>query len=519
MDRVNSWKKTEEIEIDLADLLHSLLMRWKQIAVCALACAVVLGAAGWLINRSRADTGTAAAAEDAELSEAEEQAVADAVLLKQEISGLENYLEKSVLMQIDAYRKNRQIMLYRIDGAKRQELAAVTESYLSFLVNGGAADDLLKSDSGRSLDKNFLSELIFAYQKTYSSPYQLSINEQDGKDILSESLFYAEVTGKDAGEAQKLAEDLQEVLKAYAKKVQKSAGKHRLSLVSCMESVTADSELLRTQHDKKAGLSANKASLKTMTDGFSREQMAVYEEAVLEETRSVRKEEGTALDSKGRTDGNISGKTDSEQELEERLADETLSGEGYGIKTAVKYIVLGFAGGIFAYCCLFSCWYMFRDTVKSLDELKRIYAFPVYGVIPAAESSRNKSGSKKLPGVHRDAYGQTVEQVLNRIRLSCQKQKITKLCAVSDFPLDAAERKCLDSMAGQLEDFGIAMDTAENAGADTAAWDSLAEAGNVLMVFKIGVTTHRMIDDAMRFYLENGMAVAGAAAFLRDGNG
>ena len=67
-----------------------------------------------------------------------------------------------------------------------------------------------------------------------------------------------------------------------------------------------------------------------------------------------------------------------------------------------------------------------------------------------------------------------------------------------------------------MKQLGIDMHTAENASADTAAWDSLAEAGNVLMIVKTGVTTHRMIDDAMRFYLENGIAVAGAAAFVQE---
>ena len=65
------------------------------------------------------------------------------------------------------------------------------------------------------------------------------------------------------------------------------------------------------------------------------------------------------------------------------------------------------------------------------------------------------------------------------IRLSCQKQGITSLCAAADFPLDDSEKNCLERMAGQLKQLGIDMHTAENASADTAAWDSLAETGNV----------------------------------------
>lgn len=511
MDRQDSWKKTDEIEIDLTQLLQSLLMQWKRIAACALACAIIFGAAGWLKNQSNTDIDAAAMAEEAELSETEKQAVADALLLEQETRRLENYLENSVLMQIDPYHKNRQVLLYCIDGAKRQELAVITESYLNFIVNGGAADALLETGSGAGLDKSLLSELVSAYQKAYSSPYQVAVKEHDSS-MTSESLFYAEVTGKDAADARKLAGALQEVLEAYSKKVQETAGKHRLSLAGSMESVTADSGLLGVQHDKKAALSANKTSLKAMTDGFSIEQMAVYEEAVLQESRNSQNETGKDLAGSGKA-----AETDSRQKASvESLKGENPSSEGSLVKSVLKYAVPGFFAGIAAYCCLSALWYMFHDTVKSTDELKRVYAFPVYGAILADDGSRTKKSRGKMPGTHQDAFGQTEAQVLNRIRLSCQKQGITSLCAAADFPLDDSEKNCLERMAGQLKQLGIDMHTAENASADTAAWDSLAETGNVLMIVKTGVTTHRMIDDAMRFYLENGIAVAGAAAFVQE---
>ena len=110
MEEKYSWKRTEEIEIDLADLLKRLCGQWKQIAACAMAAAVILGSYGWLKGRSVADADVpAAAAEEILLTEAQEQAVADAVQLNKEIQGLETYLENSVLMQIDPYHKARHI--------------------------------------------------------------------------------------------------------------------------------------------------------------------------------------------------------------------------------------------------------------------------------------------------------------------------------------------------------------------------------------------------------------------------
>ena len=102
---------------------------------------------------------------------------------------------------------------------------------------------------------------------------------------------------------------------------------------------------------------------------------------------------------------------------------------------------------------------------------------------------------------------------MNRVRLACKKQEITRLCLASDFALDDREREWMKLIAGQLKESGIDAVSAENAGSDTALWDMLAETGTVILVCRMGTTTHRMIDDAMRFYRENGVAVIGAMAF------
>lgn len=476
MDGRYSWRITEETEIDLADLLRRLCRQWKQAAACALVFALALGVYGWQKDPDTLDTSGSDVTETAPLTEAEEQAVADAVRLKNEIRGLEAYLSQSVLMQIDPYHKTKYIMLFSIGHADSQELPKITESYLNFILNGGAADALAESESSWKMEKNCMAELISAYQKTYSSPYPAAANGMADDSFRPESLFYIEITGKDTQTAKKMALDMQDVLEKHSAEIEQAAGSHRLKLVSSAESITADSGLQSQQHDKKALLSSNKTSLKSMTDAFSAGQMAAYQEAA--------------------------GVEDAESGKEAAAPEEMTAGQN--TVSEMKYILLGLAGGIFAYCCIFVCWYIFRDTVKSTEEMRRMYTFPVYGGILLKGST-----GEKQP----DAFGCTKEQVFGRVRLACQKQGISKLCAASDFPLDVPERECLESMAGQLKEYGIDLAVAESVSADIAAWDGLSETGNVLMVCRIGTTTRRMIDHAMQFYLENGIAVMGAAVF------
>lgn len=509
MVKQDSWKRTDETEIDLASLLRSLCGQWKRAVLCGLAAAVLFGAAGWLKGAAGQAAGSVeqetGASGEMVLTETEEQAVADAVRLADEIRGLEEYLDSSVLMQLDPYHKSRYVMLYSIGHAQRQEIAAITESYFNFLLNGGAADALIKNGSAAGIleagsaasdaekenssrdagaDKSCLAELIGVYQKTYSFPYQVALDDPEGSSLMAETVFYVEITGRDAASAKRMGLDMQDVLAEYSASVKKNAGSHRLALVSCEESVTADSGLVNQQREKRALLSSSRASLKTLTDAFRAEQMAVYIDAVPESEKDKEPEEAA---------GNVSGMI---------------------FRTGIKYMLLGLAGGIFAYAGIFMCGYFISDTVKSLEEMKRMYVFPFYGgiVLKSGNKRRGKRNSEK----RLDNAGCSNTQVLNRIRMACSGQGITRLCAVTDFSLDIQERDCLEKMSGQLRSWGIDMLVAENAVSDADKWDGMLDIGNVLMLCRIGTTTHQMIDDAMHFYSENGMAVCGAAAFLQE---
>ena len=161
--------------------------------------------------------------------------------------------------------------------------------------------------------------------------------------------------------------------------------------------------------------------------------------------------------------------------------------------------------------------------------MKERYAFPVYGEIPAAVR-RNASGIRRSttpdgasgqehsPRPKRSpkqeaVFQQQKERVLNRVRLAYEKRGITKICFAAGSALDAGENACLLELAQKLNGFGIHADVVENASTDTAVWDSLAQTGNIILVCRMGITTHRMIDEEMEFYTENHVTVAGAVIF------
>lgn len=471
MDGNGSWKKTEEVQIDLPDLLRSLLAGWKQAVICMLAAAVLLGGYGWMKNGGVA--AGVAGIEGGELTEEEEQAVEDALQVEEELAELEDYVEHSILMQANPYRKNQVFFMFLISGATNHTISGISESYLGFLTNGGAVDVLQKADGSTwKMDKRYLGELIAARLKS-DGVYQV-VAVDEAQAVPAEALLYVEVTGKDAKMAAKLAEDLQDALEGYSDKVGKQCGKHKLALVSSQDTVRIDYGLLAQQDEKKQTLKAKQESLKSMTEGFHKQQKELYKK------HSSRK-----------------GQADEKEERED--------GEG---RIPVKYLLFGLAGGIGIYCAWFAFSYMMRDTVKSAREFRACYNLPFFGSI-----SLQEGGKKKRKGM-RD-YEREKALVLNRTRLACKKQGAGTLCLAAGFEPDAKGRTCLDELSKQLEEWGITVVFVDKAGENTAQWDAVAEAGNVLLVCKAGDTTHREIDEEMEFYLENGVAVIGAAVLER----
>ena len=199
MNATKPWKKTEEIEINLVDLLKKLCTQWKQIAICAVVFACLLGGYQMISNKGATKKTKGNVSETIQLTDFERQNVNAAVALKKENDSIKEYLDESIAMNIDPYHKNQVVLLYSIDGASKRSRQKIIESYLNFVSSGGMIESLQKSGGEKwNMDQTYLAELISANQKTDTS-YQIVID-----DIAAESLFYVQAVGKDEEMAENL---------------------------------------------------------------------------------------------------------------------------------------------------------------------------------------------------------------------------------------------------------------------------------------------------------------------------
>ncbi len=474
---MDSWKKTEVTETDLMDLMRSFLRQWKRMFACALVFMLLFGGYGLFRNRSSGHTdarqnlsdsmdGSDVTEDPIALTKAQQQKIVVAAALAKETADLEEYLENSILMQIDAYHKPCVTLLYSIEDTEKYAQKKILESYVNFLANGGAVKELKKETYGSwKMKESYLAEML-AVRREADDPDKVIL--EDTANGMSPELLYVELTGLDMEMAERLASDLQEVLRAYGQTAERITGKHALVLLNEAKGIKYDSRLQLKQHDNQAVLRTNIGNLKTLTDDFDEQQKAAYEKAA-----------------------GISGESGEEPEVQKPENALKMTG------SIAKYFLAGFACGLFLYGCMFAFRYLLLDTVKSVAELKERYRFPVYGSIILKKGTVD-DGSRA--------------QILNRIRLACKKQKVSRLCMAAGISCSGWERECLDGLIRQLDDWGIHTVLAENIRGNVPVWDTVTDVGMVLMVYRIGRTTHRMIDEEMEFYLENEVTVLGAMA-------
>ncbi len=462
MEKMNDYKKSDDIEADFLDLLYSFCRKWKQAAVFAIAGTLLLGGYSYLKNRT-ADTSAETVSQEKELTKEERSSVTEAVRIKTEIDGLEEYLEHSVLMQADAYSKEHVVLLYCIDGASIQELPKIAESYLSFLRYGKAAEAVIKENKKfDSIKAPYLTELISVWEAA-EAQRQVILENPDA--FKTQKLLYIEVTGKDAEMADQLAEAIQISLKEYASSVKKSCGNHILTLLDDTHSIRTDSTLQAQQREKRDLLKSQQANLNVLVSTLNEEQKQVYEK-----------------------------EAQPDQEEESAEADKPAA-----IQISFKYIILGCCGGIFIYGCMFACSYLLKGVIRSEQEFKSYYRIPFYGKLKLKASMSTPVNGED-----------SVRQMLARISLACKKQKVNKLYLLTEFTPGIQETEFLKYLTDQLKDQGIQAAAGESLSKGSSQWELPEHDFAVAAVCKIGATSYSVLNNAIEFYLENDVPVIGA---------
>lgn len=498
-----TWKKSDVIEMDFGMILKKLIRHWKAMLICGFICALLLGGYRNLTTekentKKASETGQSAEEWMTYLSDTEKKSVRTAVALAAEAEQIQKQLEDSVYLNLDPYHVNQATMLYAIDGVSQASGEKILNMYKNYIQSGGLAKEIASDDADYTEEE--LISLICINQTEQSNVLSTEEQEQqqtqvviikDKKEIEKEIekkdksvMLSVTVLGKDAEMAENLAQLTTDAIQSYQPTVVKSAGKHTLTLLDQQTGLKSDTELAASIHERKTSLQANTNAVQNATNIFTDIQKEAYQALLVEK--------GIAAEDKN------------------AVIAET---EDNSLQQMLVFVIFGFIGGALLYSCIYAAVYLLRDTLKGEKELKKHYTFPVFGSIMQKKGA-NGTG-EDLSGADKDTFEREKAQLLHRLKLACEKKEITCFLLTTDYTLSVWDKALVESMIKQLKAWGIEVVLAENITGDISLWDEMTQIGQIVMLYKVGETTHQRIDEEMTFYTENDMHVLGAAVIER----
>lgn len=459
------WERTNDETIDISDIIHGLFGTWKWIVLCGAVFAVLLGAYKYnqYLHPAK-NKDFVKQAEKVQLTSVEQQAVQSAKNAMDNILRIQDYMDKSVYININPNQVNKVTLLYGISNATKADKRQIIENYLSYINNGGVVKYVREENPEyKDLGVAYLSELISATKSATQGQEQTLVLENEDMS----SWFYIQVLGDDMEQAKRLANQVQNALKKYFLEVNEKVGKHSLDLMNEQEAEIYDKNLSTSLSDYNTKLSDNKSRVENLTAGFSNEQNIVY--------NAYLQEKGLVL------------------EIKDKVT----------LFQVLIFAVAGMITGAFLYCCAYAIFYLYSGTVKSVQELERKYTFRVFGEFCLKGKKALKSASKEQ------------DKLIQKIELLCADEDIKEIGILPTLSLEGVAEKKVQELQERLEKKGIQSKLVVDICEKPEQWEELRHIGHAIPVFDMGHTTYREINEEMSFCQENKIQVLGTIAVER----
>ena len=339
-------------EISLRQLFWKVMMGWKLWIVCAVLFAILLPGVKYAKDVRAYHAAQQPKDEKQEptvvLTDDEQQQIDDVKSLNLLIEKNSNYMQNSILMNIDPYQEHRMELQYYIDSdfvmnytkdSKKDYTSAIANAYVDYANNGVDQKTIWKDVSTKSEDK-YLAELVSAYNNS-DNTFSVIIKYTDKKGLES------------------VAKQIQNELEKKQPEFSKRIGGHKLVLVSENYQICTDSDLATSQGNVSNLIKSYRDQITTLKSAMSEDQLSELERE--ENLESDDKEESAAV----------------------QVAAPALS---------KKYVVLGFVMGVFLAALYLVCIAVLSNKLQAAEELVRYYKMRQFGIITREQRTKGITG-------------------------------------------------------------------------------------------------------------------------------
>lgn len=443
-----------EREINLVELFWRILFGWRQIVCFGIIFAVLFAGMKYARDvkfyRTTQNTDLDKIAE--ELSNEEMQQVTAAKTLITRIEEYENYLETSVLMQIDSYKKSVVELQYYVESdytfnytqeSKPDYTQNLMSLYYNYIVSGNMSRNVIK-DAKLSIEQEDFSELLSVSVTSNSILIKITSPKADDMDAIANSI----------------KNQLEEKETEF-----QAIGIHKLKLLGESKNVVVDSGLV----DRKGAISNTISTLNT--------QLNTLKSSMSEKQKDL-------LDSEEDQEGNS-------KEV------------GAIPHVNLKYVVLGIAFGVVLVCAWITFMMVFSVTLQNSDELRKQYSIRLLGEINVQPRKKHflvviddillkiKNRRKKKLSVE-----QQIKIISANIELYCMQRGINCIYMTGS-EYESMDTVVLELLKKELASQHIQVKEGGNIFYDSESLKLGTEVGNIIFIEQVGKSIYDEISNEL----------------------
>lgn len=493
MDQYQNMKfQDDEIEINLLDLLHYILRRWRSVLVCAVLLCVLLS--GFKVVKGIGTLGSADLKEDQKNYESQlegytiskEHLENQIKALTQSIQNKEDYYDHSVLMKLDPKTAYRGTVTFVVADAGETPAAETNQdlnlaidrklnsalgSYAALIQNGTILRDV-QNTLPSELDQKYLAELIYT-QMDYQS-----------------KLLRITVLGEDEQPVQSISDAIVQGLQNASEQMTASVAAHRLELVSSYVGNDAETSI-PIGIIPEAGAITSDASCQTSIEELQKNYINTItdmQDLLLECNNQL-------------------------SELKEPTAPEANTRTSV-MKEGVKYGVIGFIVGAIFVGFAYALQYLACGKLMNSDELNDRYGILILGDYYApmhAQPNRIDRWIDRMHGITEKKQSLESVYVLSASNMKAQlsAEKNPKLLLLGNAKAQDFEAAA-NALTEKLSTSGIDLIVAGNINESASAIEKLQEAEQVVLIEQRGASRQQAIEKELLTLRKLGKKIVGA---------
>ena len=461
----------KEREVSLYELLWNIVFSWRRILLCAVIFAILAGAvryAGdWKTYQTLQKSSSAEEPETDEFTEEELVEIEDAKAIQEAMDENRDYLENSILMNVDPYAENVLVLQYYVDSDYQfnytsdnsgDYTSSVVTAYGDYVKSGKVAEKIVDT-LGLDCEPRYMEELISSVWS-----YQ-------------DEIFSIEVIYPDENTLNEMIEVITDEMEGQVDRINQTIGSHTLKLLSSEIMLKTDSELASRQKAIQDIITSYRTQLTSLKASMTEEQLA-------------------------------------------QLTNEKVSDEGNEEEPAVtavrpsvsvKYIVLGVLAGIFLGVVWVVCKVLFTNRLQFANDLTNLYGLRSFGsyrtekkrfVVDAFLWKLKTRKEKKLT---QEEY---LDIICANLELICKSANISRLYLCGTV-MEQIGAKLPESIADKLKGAGIDVLCGNDVRYDMRSLRDMKEVGNAVLLEQVGVSGYQEIEKELKVLQEQQVEILG----------